>query len=170
MSLSSSPGQPSSASGGGRGARGARSRATARPGPGALEPEEGEEEEEEQEKKEAAASSCLILPGSADPLATAGWGWPRGAGPGSRCTCPRQPLARCARSRVVSGRRPGAPHAPRGGSAGGPATMETQAVGRSPGLSQSRAHQQGRRKGLAASGSLQGRGTPAAAIAKVKSS
>lgn len=111
---------PSSASGGGRGARGARSRATARPGPGALEPEEGKEEEEEQEKKEAAASSCLILPGSADPLATAGWGWPRGAGPRSRCSCPRQPLARCARSRVVSGRRPGAPHAPRGGSAGGP--------------------------------------------------
>lgn len=71
-------------------------------------------------KEEAAAGSCLILPGSADPLAAAGWGWPPGDGPRARRSCPRPPLARCARSRVVSGRRPGAPHAPRRGSAGGP--------------------------------------------------
>lgn len=113
------PGLPSSASGGGRGARGARSRATVRPGPRAPEPEKGEEEEEE-EKEEAAAGSCLILPGSADPLAAAGWGWLPGAGPRVRGSCPGPPLARCARSRVVSGRRPGAPHAPLPGSAGGP--------------------------------------------------
>lgn len=85
------PGLPSSASGGGRGARGARSRATARPGPGALEPEEVEQEDDE--KEAAAASSCLILPGSADPLAAAGWGWPRGAGPRSHCSCPCQRAA-----------------------------------------------------------------------------
>ena len=82
------------------------------------EPEEGEEEEEEKEK--AAAGSCLILPGSADPLAAASWGWPPGAGPRARGSCPGPPLSRCARSQVVSGRRPGAPHAPRRGSAGGP--------------------------------------------------
>lgn len=101
------PGLPSSASGGGRGARGTRSRATARPGPGAPGPEEGEEEE-------AATGSRLILPGSAGPLAAASWGWPPGAGPRARRSCPRPPLARCARSRVVSGRRPGAPQAPPG--------------------------------------------------------
>lgn len=88
-------------------------------GAGAPEPKEGEEEEEEV-KEEAAAGSCLILPGSADPLAAAGWGWPPSAGPGARRSCPRPPLARCARSRVLSGRRPGAPHAPRRGSAAGP--------------------------------------------------
>lgn len=112
------PGLPSSASGGGRGVRGARRRATARPWPGAREPEEGEDDEEERE--EAAAGSCLILPGSAGSLAAAGWGWPRGAGPGMRCSCRCALTASWARSRVVSGRRPRAPHAPRGGSAGGP--------------------------------------------------
>lgn len=80
------------------------------------EPEEGEEEE----KEKAAAGSCLILPGSADPLGAASWGWPPGAGPRARGSCPGPPLSRCARSRVVSGRLPGAPHAPRRGSAGGP--------------------------------------------------
>lgn len=102
----------------GGGARGARSRATARPEPGAPKPKEGEEEEEEEEdeveNQEAAAGSRLILPGTADPLAAACWGWPPGAGPRARGSCPRPPLARCARSRVLSGRRPGAPHAPRG--------------------------------------------------------
>lgn len=57
-------------------------------GAGAPEPKEGEEEEEE-EKEEAAVGSCLILPGSADPLAAAGWGWPPGAGPRARRSCPR---------------------------------------------------------------------------------
>lgn len=84
------PGLPRSASGAGWGARGARSRAKARPGSGAPEPQEGEEEE----KKEAAAGSCLILLGSVDPRAAAGWGWPPGAGPCARCSCPRLPLAR----------------------------------------------------------------------------
>lgn len=105
------PGLPSSASGGERGPRGAGSRATARPRPGAPEPEEGEEE-----KEETAAGSCLILPGSADPRAVAGWGWPRGAGPDSRGSCPGPPLASPERNRLVSRRRPGAPHAPFGGS------------------------------------------------------
>lgn len=109
---SGGPGLPSSASGGGRGARGARSRATARRGAGAPKPEDGGGE---QATGEAAAGSRLILPGSAGPLAAAGGGWPPGAGPRSRSgSCPRPQLASCARSRGVSGRRPGAPHAPRG--------------------------------------------------------
>lgn len=61
-------GLPRRASGGRWGARRARSRATARPGSGEREPEEGEEKEE----REVAVGSCLILPNSADPLAASG--------------------------------------------------------------------------------------------------
>lgn len=147
--------------GGARGTQQSHSPAGAR----APEPKEGEEEEEKVVKEEAAAGSCLILPGSADPLAAAGWGWPPGDGPRALRSCPRPPLARCARSRVVSGRRPGDPHAPRRGSAGGPAATATTEVGRPPGCAQSGVHRLGgKRRGPAGSGSLRGRGTWAVAI------